>query len=201
MAKIPTTSTRLLRDIAADRDSLRWNEFVHRYRPMLEAFVQRRFPSLAGEADDLIQETLLAFMEALPGYRYDPEELGSFHNYLTGILRNRVCRELRSRDRGERAKAAAGELARAAADDARKSAAEPDEWRDAVCDIALRQVLSDPALNDRTREVFRRIVVARESPVAVAEAFGMTRNAVDQIKNRLTRRLREVVEALADADG
>ena len=125
---MPTTSTRLPRDIAADRDSLRWNEFVHRYRPMPEAFVQRRFPSLAGEADDLIQETLLAFMEALPGYRYDAEELGSFHNYLTGILRNRVCRELRSRDRGERAKAAA----------------EPDEWRDVVCDIALRQVLSSP---------------------------------------------------------
>ena len=196
----PTTSTRLLRDIAADRDSLRWNDFVRRYRPMMHSYLAQRFPTLSAEADDIVQETLLGLMEALPDYRYDPEELGSFHNYLTGILRNQACKALRRRAREGRSQEVAADLALA------EAASEPDNggenaWRDAVCDIALRQVLSDSSLQERTREVFRRVAVAGESPVAVAEAFGIERNAVDQIKNRLLRRIRQTVAALAAADG
>ena len=64
MAKIPTTSTTLLRDI--------------------------------------IQETLVAPCRALPSYRYAPDEKGHFHNYLTGILRNKALRQLRKdRQRAE----------------------------------------------------------------------------------------------------
>lgn len=194
---------RLLRDIATDRDSLRWNDFVTRYRPMMLAFVNQRFPYLADEADDLVQETLLVLMEKLPDYRYDPEELGSFHNYLTGILRNRACRAIRRRTKQARDIEAAGEALRLEKE-ASIAPTSPDEeagWRDAVCDIALRQLLADPSIQERTKEVFRRTVVAGESPAAVAEAFGMERNAVDQIKNRMMRRLREIVAALAAADG
>ncbi len=201
MADIPTTSTRLLRDIAADRDSLRWNDFFRRYRPMMHSYLAQRFPTLSAEADDLVQETLLALMRALPDYRYDPEELGSFHNYLTGILRNQACKALRRRAREGRSQEAAADLARAEAESAPAGGAGEDAWRDAVCDIALRQVLSDPALQERTREIFRRVAVAGESPAAVAEAFGVERNAVDQIKNRLLGRMRGIVAALAAADG
>ena len=197
---VPTTSTGLLREIAADRRSLRWTDFFHRYRPMMRAFLVRCFPALAGEADDLVQETLLVLVEKLPDYRYDPGELGAFHNYLTGILRNRALREL---SRRARTRTADGHYARSVpvANPGPPAASGEDrrEWRDAVCDIALRQVLSDPAIQERTREVFRRCVVAGESPSAVAEAFGMERNAVDQIKNRLLARMRKIVAALASA--
>ena len=64
---IPTTSTTLLRDIAQDAQNVRWGEFVARYRPMMEAFMRERFPSL--EADDVIQETLIALCRVLPSYR------------------------------------------------------------------------------------------------------------------------------------
>lgn len=202
MTKPPTTSMRLLRDIAADRDSLRWNDFVARYRPMMISFVEQRFPQLADEADDLVQETLLALMEKLPDYRYDPEELGSFHNYLTGILRNRACRAVRRRTKHARDVEAAAESIALSGGAERPEASPPEDdgWRDAVCDIALRQLLSDPSIQERTKEVFRRTVVAGESPAAVAEAFGMERNAVDQIKSRLLRRMRDNVAALAAAD-
>ena len=85
MAKIPTTSTTLLRDIANDSQHARWGEFVARYRPIMEAYMRERFPSL--DADDVIQETLIAVCAALPSYRYAPEEKGYFHNYLTGDFR------------------------------------------------------------------------------------------------------------------
>jgi len=92
MAEIPTTSTTLLRNIAHDSQHARWSEFVTRYRPMMEAFLRERFPTL--EADDIIQDTLVAICAALPSYRYVPDEKGHFHNYLTGILKNKALRQL-----------------------------------------------------------------------------------------------------------
>ncbi len=89
---IPTTSTTLLREIAQDSQHARWSEFVARYRPMMEAFLRERFPMI--DADDVIQETLVALCAALPSYHYVPDEKGHFHNYLTGILRNKALRHL-----------------------------------------------------------------------------------------------------------
>lgn len=74
---IPTTSKTLLRNLGEDARSARWTEFVARYRPMMEAFLAARFLSLASEAEDVIQETLLVLVRALPGYRYSPGETGS----------------------------------------------------------------------------------------------------------------------------
>ena len=90
MGKIPTTSTTLLRDLAQDSQHARWGEFVARYRPMMEAFMRERFPTL--EADDVIQETLIELIRVFPIYHYSPKEKGHFHNYLTGILRHRALR-------------------------------------------------------------------------------------------------------------
>ena len=58
---IPETSTTLLRDIASDSQHARWFEFVDRYRPMMEAYMRGRFPTV--EADDIIQETLIALIK------------------------------------------------------------------------------------------------------------------------------------------
>ena len=97
MAEIPETSTTLLRDLAQDSQHARWGEFVARYRPMMEAFMRERFPSV--EADDVIQETLIALIKAFPVYHYSPEEKGHFRNYLTGILRNKALKSLRDERR------------------------------------------------------------------------------------------------------
>ena len=90
MAEIPVTSQTLLRDIAGDSQSVRWSEFVGRYRPMMEAYVHEYFPYL--ETDDLVQETLIALVEKLPTYKYNPKETGHFRNYLTGILKRKALR-------------------------------------------------------------------------------------------------------------
>ena len=211
MAQIPTTSTTLLRDLAQDAQHARWGEFVARYRPMMEAFMRERFPSL--EADDIIQETLVALCRVLPSYRYAPDEKGHFHNYLTGILRNKALRVLRQRERDEKARAdyaAAGGRAstRAAAGAAALVAAgspadeeEERQYRESLFELALRQFLADDSIADRTKRIFERTAINGESPEAVAAAFKMTRHAVDQAKSRAMTRLREIVkklEAIAD---
>jgi len=194
--KIPTTSTTLLRDIAQDAQNVRWGEFVARYRPMMEAFMRERFPSL--ESDDIIQETLVALCRVLPSYRYAPDEKGHFHNYLTGILRNKATRVLRKRmsDSEKLAEYAEG---RARSPSAPHPAADADQsWREAVFEIALHQFLSDESVADRTKRIFERIALNGESPEVVAESFKMTRHAVDQAKSRAMARLREIVKAFED---
>lgn len=200
---VPTTSKTLLRDLGADARSPRWAEFISRYRPMMESFLAARYPSLAPDADDLVQETLVALLRALPDYRYVPGEQGSFHNYLTGILRNKAASLLRRREAEAARDAWAAAEAAAPPALADEVAAERDEdaWRDAVLQIALRQLLADESVQERTKQVFVRVAVEGEDPAAVAEAFGIERNAVDQMKSRMTRRLRDLVAALDAAPG
>ena len=93
---VPETSTTLLRDLK-DAQHARWSDFVERYRPMMEAYMRGRFPEV--EADDAIQETLVALCRILPDYRYAPDEKGHFHNYLTGILRNKAIRAAKAESR------------------------------------------------------------------------------------------------------
>ena len=78
-----TTSTTLLKAIGADADSPRWTEFVARYKPVMESFLSREFPSVS--ADDVMQETLLVLVRKLPDYRYAPDEKGHFKSWLLGI--------------------------------------------------------------------------------------------------------------------
>ena len=190
MAEIPTTSTTLLRDLAQDSRHARWGEFVARYRPMMEAFMCERFPSV--EADDIIQETLIALCKVLPSYRYAPDEKGHFHNYLTGILRNKALCQLR-KDR-QRADFAA-ELNQA---ETGVPPVDRDEqsYRESLFEIALRQFLADESIADRTKRIFERVAINGESPEVVAASFKMKRHAVDQAKSRAMARLREIVKQL-----
>ena len=196
---VPPTSKTLLRDLAADARSPRWTEFVARYRPMMEAYLAARHPSLVAEADDLVQETLLALVRVLPDYRYVPGEQGSFHNYLTGILRNKAAMAARRRTmetaRDVRAAAEPSPSAPAGADE-EVAAREEAAWRDAVFEIALRQLLADESVQERTKQVFVRTAVRGEDVATVARDFGIERNAADQMKSRMLRRLRELVAAL-----
>ena len=189
MAQIPVTSTTLLRDLAHDSQHARWGEFVARYRPMMDAFMRERFPSL--DADDVIQETLVELIKVFPVYHYSPKEKGHFHNYLTGILRHRALRMMGEEKR--RAELAA---------EVRCEAVESNDatWRESLLEIALQQLLADNSIHERTRIVFARVAVNGEKPDDVAAAFGIERNAVDQMKSRMMARLKELVAALEKAD-
>jgi DNA-directed RNA polymerase specialized sigma24 family protein len=70
------------------------------------------------------------------------------------------------------------------------------QWRESVFEIAMQQLLADESINDRTKQVFVRVAVNGEKPESVAESFGITRNAVDQMKARMKNRLRELADAL-----
>ena len=195
MSNIPETSTTLLKDLARDSQHARWGEFVARYQPMMESFMSANFPTV--DAADAIQETLIALIETFPVYHYVPEEKGSFHNYLTGILRHKALKMLAK----ESHRSALHEAyAKDAAVGGAASGADDGQWRDALFEIALQQFMADDTVADRTKRIFARVAIDGEKPEAVAKAFGVERNAVDQIKSRSMARLRELVAALEKVD-
>ena len=190
--KIPTTSTTLLRDLAQDSQHARWSEFVARYRPMMEAYMRNRFPTV--DVDDAVQEALIALIKVFPVYKYSPEETGAFHNYLTGILRRRALRVFESEGRRSNKEQKYHEIEELAS-----SGGNEDDWslwRESVLEIALQQLLADESINDRTKQVFVRVAVNGEKPETVAQSFGITRNSVDQMKARMKDRLRDLANAL-----
>ena len=190
--KIPTTSTTLLRDLAQDSQHARWSEFVARYRPMMEAYMRNRFPTV--DVDDAVQMALIALIKVFPVYKYSPEETGAFHNYLTGILCRRALRVIESESRRVNKEQKYHEIEELTASDGNED--DWSLWRESVLEIALQQLLADESINDRTKQVFVRVAVNGEKPETVAQSFGITRNSVDQMKARMKDRLRELANAL-----
>lgn len=191
MGRIPRTSTTLLKQIAGAAEHPRWEEFVARYRPAMEAYARERFPGV--EADDLIQETLLGLMKALPDYVAREDRKGAFHNFLTGVLRHKALDALRRAGRREEAEtlaAASGEGEGA-----------EEEWRKTVYAVALEQLMANPRVGARSKQIFTRTALRGEKPQEVAESLLVGRGVVDLTKRRMTERLRAIVERLKDVDG
>ena len=195
MANAPVTSITLLKGLASGTDNARWAEFFRIYEQPMRSFLQARFPSV--DADDAIQETMVALMRRMPNYHYTPDSNGHFHNYLTGILKHkaedalrREARESGKRDRLAGQGNAAAERNRAGMRD------EPEDWKLAAMNTALEQLLSDESINARAREVFRHVALMHEPPAEVAAAFGLSRANVDQIKRRMVQRLSVLVSSM-----
>ena len=189
MANAPATSITLLKGLASGTDNARWAEFFRIYEQPMRSFLSARFPSV--DADDAIQETMVALMRRMPDYHYTPDSNGHFHNYLTGILKHKAEDALRreARESGKRDKL----KERGAADAPRE---DPDDWKLAAMNAALEQLLSDESVNARAREVFRHVALMHEPPAEVAAAFGISRTNVDQIKRRMVQRLSILVSSM-----
>ena len=191
---IPETSTTLLKGIA-NGENARWTEFVARYRPMMLSYTKSHFPAV--DADDAVQETLIALSNVISNYRYAPDETGRFRNYLTGILRRKALKQCEKADKERTAKAELRELEDAGA--AFGSLDDSDSWKDVVLEIAMRQILDDDNIPDKSKQIFQRLTVDGVSPDEVAVAYGTSRNNVDKTKSRMIARLREIVRTLEEA--
>ena len=191
VSQIPTTSISLLKDLASGAASARWTEFYRVYEKPMRGFLQSRFPSV--EADDAIQETMAALARALPDYHCTPDVKRHFRNYLMGILKHKAADILKRQSRESNARAALHDEP-----SADEGAAEEREWRFAAMEAAVEQLMSDPTINARTREVFRHVALQHEPAEAVALQFGITRNNVDQIKKRLIGKLSDLVRLMTE---
>jgi DNA-directed RNA polymerase specialized sigma24 family protein len=91
-----------LRDV---RDAPNWQVFFDLYWRLLYN-VARRADLNDTDAQDVVQDTLVAVAREIPGFRYDPER-GSFKQWLATLTRRRVHDHLRKQGGGRPAGACA----------------------------------------------------------------------------------------------
>lgn len=189
----PATKISLIETISNCPDSARWTEFCRTYEQPMHAYLASHYPSV--DADDIIQETMIALIKALPNYRYDPDTRGHFRNYLTGILRHKAVSEIRRRqaesDRIDTYGRNRGGNYGGEEDDA-----DMDSLRKDIFEAAVTQLMADDSISSTTREIFRHVALMQEPPAKVAAEFGTTRNNVDQIKRRMIVRLSGMVRSM-----
>lgn len=189
MAGIPQTSVTLLKALAGDSSSSRWAEFCRVYEEPMRGFLRANFPSL--EPEDVIQETLLVLVKKLPDYNYVPDERGHFRCYLMGILKHKATDALRKRAREARLREDSKLIV-----ETEYRPTEDRSWQNAAMETAIAQLMADQSITSSTRQIFQHVALLREPPESVAAQFGVTRNNVDQIKARLTKRLAALVAQL-----
>lgn len=93
---IPTRRSLLTRLKHWD-DQRGWQEFFDTYGKLLHS-VARRAGFNDADAQDIVQETIVAVARHMPEFRYDPA-IGSFKSWLLTILRRRIADRFRKRRR------------------------------------------------------------------------------------------------------
>ena len=186
MNVFPETSVTLLAQLAAQvtgEDEAAWTRFFELYEPAIVKFAQLR--GFAQAADDVVQEVFLRLVGVLRAGRFTPGET-PFRAYLATLIRNQLVSM-------HRYEAARGEGRMVPLED--DLVATPEEtaelidldWRLARRRSAVEHVLTKTAVSEQSKAVYRRYVLDEQPIGEVARAFGLSRNAVSQIKTRLDR--------------
>lgn len=184
------TRRSLLSRLRDHEDNESWQTFFDRYWRLLYN-VARRAGLDDVDAQDVVQDTVIAVAKEIPQFRYDPAR-GSFKQWLFQILRRRVSDHFR---RHYRQPADAGispetleETGHADAivmrDGVSLSDAWDQEWERSVLDAAIAQVRAQA--NPKHFQVFDYCVL-KEWPVAkVASTLGMNAAQVYLARHRVS---------------
>lgn len=188
------TSTGLLFAARDPADQTAWNRLVNLYTPLLSAWMHRaRVPRQ--DADDLVQEVLLAVAREMPGFEYDRSR-GTFRGWLRTILTNRI-RNHRRASRSTPAAEPTTDMLEALADPTSDLARQWDREHDRHVAAGLLEAVR-PDFAERTWEAFTRVVMDGEKPAEVALNLCMSIDNVYQARCRVLARLRVEAAGLLD---
>jgi RNA polymerase sigma-70 factor (ECF subfamily) len=190
-----STSTGLLLRVRDPADNSAWTRLVSIYTPLLTAWV-RRAGVPQQDADDLVQEVLLAVAREMPTFQYDRTK-GSFRGWLRTVLVHRVLHQRRARHATPPAEPLDADVLDALADPASEMSRAWDEEHDRYVLARLLEAVR-PAFGDEVWQAFARVVLDGERPAAVAADLGLSVDSVYQAKSRVLASLRRQAASLLD---
>lgn len=164
-----------------------WVEFESGYRDLILRYARRRGLN-ATDAEDVLQLVMLRLIKVIPRFEYDPRR-GRFHDYLYRVAHSAIvdwqrCPQARLQAVSENEVVSGMAAAAEAPCDAEWEA----EWRNHHLRRALAHVRQTS--DAKSLEVFERLL-AGESVAEIAEAFSMTSEAVNKVKQRMRDRVQE----------
>ena len=192
------TSLSLLERLRQSPKNEGWNRLADLYTPLIRAWL-RRYDVQDSDADDLVQEVLLAVAKDLDKFEHAGQP-GAFRGWLKAILVNRLRKFWRSRDRRPQARGDSEIDARLAQlDDPTSEMSQI--WNREHDRYVLRQLLAlaEPHFEPVTWKAFCRVALEGAKPNVVAVEMGISLNAVCLAKSRVTRRLRQESEGLIES--
>lgn len=189
------TSTTLLEAIKHSGDDHAWSRFTERYRPMVVSFALR-LGLRASDAEDVAQETLMAFFDSYREGRFDHQR-GRLRSWLFSIARCNVVDVQRRNGREFTLLARAG-----AAGFLQEEIPDPlervwdQEWHGAVVNACLAEIARETTL--QTVEIFRLYVLEKWPADRIAGQFKVSLETVYLVKNRLTKKFKGKVARMEE---
>ena len=186
-----STSATLLQRLRKADDRVAWDQFVELYTPLL-LFWARKAGLQGADAEDLVQEVLMALLAKMPEFRYDPTH--SFRSWLRTVTLNRWRNRRRSADRARLT------LDQQVLDE--QAVADPlvdfweTEYRQHLLRIAQDRIR--PEFQPATWQAYLLTAVEGRPAPEVAEQLNLSVGAVYVARSRVLARLRELLEGLLD---
>jgi RNA polymerase sigma factor (sigma-70 family) len=166
-------------------DHAGWREFFEIYWRLIYA-VARRSGLDEFEAEEVVQETVIAAARKIPEFRYDPT-VGSFRGWLLTIARWRIADQFRKRTAEE--SASLEQITELAVTNFDSVWAE--EWEKHLLGSALE--ILKRKVSPEQFQLFECYVIKGWSAQKVAKVLRVRANSVYLAKNRLSPMLREIV--------
>jgi len=189
------TSTTLLEGLRDPGNRTVWLDFVERYRPLVVGYGRRAGLS-NDDAEDLAQQSLLAFSQAYRDEKYERAR-GRLRDWLFGIVANQLKNQRRARARrAERLpETRSGEPVEVAGESELEHLWE-DEWQSAVARECLAQVRRE--VSATTYRAFELYALGDRPAEEVARELDLSPDAVYGAKRRILRRIRALQPFVED---
>jgi RNA polymerase sigma-70 factor (ECF subfamily) len=194
------TRTTLLARLKDWGDDSSWQEFFDIYSQLIRNVALKSGLTRA-EAEDVVQETMVAAAKHIPAFKYD-RKLGSFRHWLLNMSRWRISDQFRRR------KKLTTQLPDDLADETGQSSALVDEktldidefweteWQKTLFDAAINKVKTSQ--DSEKYQIFDFLVNKQWSPEKVSKSFGISVNQVYLAKHRITELIKKEVERLKE---
>jgi RNA polymerase sigma factor (sigma-70 family) len=203
---IPTRASLLerLKDLG-DQDS--WNEFYQTYRELIYS-VARRAGLNETEADEVVQDTVIAVARKMPGFRYDPA-VDSFKGWLLKVTRWRILDQLQKRQQmpGQSVPARAPRQDEQTRTGTVERVPDPagfdlaaiwdEEWERNLLQSALARIKRQ--VHPQQYEIYHLQVILGQPVREVARALGVSAGQVYLAKHRVGRLLKNEIRNLRGA--
>ena len=192
------TRASLLGRLKDREDQASWQEFFDTYWLLIYR-VAKKAGLTDAEAQDIVQETVIAMANKLPGFIYDPK-VCSFKTWMLRLTRWRIIDTLRKRLLQSAPGADGNGTATSALDripdesPLKLDAVWDEEWEKSLLSAALQRV--KPHLKPEHYQIFD-LYALRQLPVSqVAEIMGVSAARIYLIKHRVAALLKQEIKAL-----
>lgn len=181
-------------------DSEGWRDFFDTYGKLIYSFAMKAGLSNA-EAQDVVQETLLAVAKQMPGFHYDAAK-GSFRRWLFNQARWRIADEFRKRQRADWVQSGSDDASTGTtemnlvpdASEEKLAAAWDAEWRENQLARALERVKAK--VSERQYQMFHLFTVQGWSMAEINRTLKVNRAQVYMAKMRVSRLVKTELAAL-----